>query len=208
VVALRHRQIRNALATLVLSAGVPMLTAGDEAGRTQGGNNNAYCQDNEVAWMGWKLAAEADALRTFTERLLALRAASPVFRQRSFFVGAPAHGESLVSDLAWFRPDGGLMSPEDWNRQDARTLGMYLDGDQIRTRTARGERIVDHSYLLWIHAAGHDLEARLPGPPWARRYEVVFDTARPDLPDRSEILDGATARPLSAWSTVLLRALR
>jgi isoamylase len=208
VVALRHRQIRNALTTLVLSAGVPMLTAGDEMGRSQGGNNNAYCQDNDVSWVDWKLTDEAEALRAFTERLLTLRAAAPVFRQRSFFVGAPADGESPVSDLAWFRPDGGLMGPDDWNRHDARTLGMFLDGDQIRTRTARGERIVDHSYLLWIHAADGDVEVRLPGPPWADRYQVVFDTARPDLPDGVETLDGATSRPLSAWSTVLLRAIR
>ena len=207
VIALRNRQIRNALASLVLSAGVPMITAGDEMRRTQGGNNNAYCQDNEVSWVDWKLDSEAESLLGFTSRLLGLRARAPVFRQRSFFVGAPSDVESPVSDLSWFRPDGGLMGPDDWNRHDARTLGMFLNGDQIRNRTLRGERIVDDSYLLWIHAADGDLEVRLPGPPWAGRYQVVFDTARPDLPDGSETLDGGTSRPLSAWSTVLLRAV-
>ena len=207
VIALRNRQIRNALATLVLSAGVPMITAGDEMRRTQGGNNNAYCQDTEVSWMDWKLDAEAESLLAFTSRLLALRAKAPVFRQRSFFVGGQLDVENPVSDLAWFRPDGGLMGPDDWNRHDARTLGMFLNGDQIRTRTLRGERIVDDSYLLLIHAADGDLEFRLPGPPWAGRYQVVFDTARPDLPDASEVLDGGAHRPLSAWSTVLLRAV-
>ncbi|GAA3390080.1 glycogen debranching protein GlgX [Cryptosporangium minutisporangium] len=207
VVALRNRQIRNALATLVLSAGVPMLTAGDEMRRTQGGNNNAYCQDNELSWMDWKLTPEDESLLGFTSRLLALRSRAPVFRQRSFFVGAPTDVDSPVSDLCWFRPDGGLMSPEDWNRHDARTLGMFLNGEQIRNRTLRGERIVDDSYLLWVHAADGDLEVRLPGPPWAERYHVVFDTARPDLPDGGELLDGGTSRPLSAWSTVLLRVV-
>ncbi|MFG1923546.1 glycogen debranching protein GlgX [Cryptosporangium sp. NPDC048952] len=207
VVALRNRQIRNALATLVLSAGVPMLTAGDELRRTQGGNNNAYCQDNEISWMDWKLDPEAESLLGFTSRLLELRAKAPVFRQRSFFVGTPNDVENPVSDLAWFRPDGGLMGPDDWNRHDARTLGMFLNGDQIRNRTMRGERIVDDSYLLWIHAAYGDLEVRLPGRPWAERYQVVFDTARPDLPDGGETLDGGASRPLSAWSTVLLRAV-
>ncbi|TQS44186.1 glycogen debranching protein GlgX [Cryptosporangium phraense] len=208
VLALRNRQIRNALATLVLSAGVPMITAGDEMRRTQGGNNNAYCQDNELSWVDWKLDPEAESLLGFTSRLLTLRGRAPVFRQRSFFVGAPADLDSPVSDLSWFRPDGGLMSPDDWNRYDARTLGMFLDGDQIRNRTLRGERIVDDSYLLWVHAADGDLEVRLPGPPWAQRYQVVFDTARPDLPDGSEVVEGGAARPLSAWSTVLLRAVR
>ncbi|SHM27074.1 glycogen debranching protein GlgX [Cryptosporangium aurantiacum] len=208
VIALRNRQIRNALATLVLSAGVPMITAGDEMRRTQGGNNNAYCQDNEVSWVDWKLTPEDESLLAFTSRLLELRSKAPVFRQRSFFVGAPTDVESPVSDLCWFRPDGGLMSPDDWNRHDARTLGMFLNGEQIRNRTLRGERIVDDSYLLWVHAADGDLEVRLPGPPWAERYQVVFDTARPDLPDGGETLDGGTARPLSAWSTVLLRVAR
>jgi len=207
VIALRNRQIRNALATLVLSAGVPMITAGDEMRRTQHGNNNAYCQDGDVSWIDWKLDPEAENLLAFTSRLVRLRAKAPVFRQRSFFLGVPTDLESPVSDLSWFRPDGGLMGPDDWNRHDARTLGMFLNGDQIRTRTLRGERIVDDSYLLWIHAADGDLEVRLPGPPWAARYQVVFDTARPDVPDGSEVLDGGTQRPLSAWSTVLLRAV-
>jgi isoamylase len=203
--ALRSRQIRNALATLVLSAGVPMLTAGDELRRAQGGNNNAYCQDNEISWQNWKFDDDAEALFDYTARLLKLRAVSPVFRQRSFFVGTPSDAESPVSDLAWFHPDGRLMGPMDWHRPENQTLGMYLDGEQIRTRTARGERITDHSYLLWVHAAHGDREVVLPGPPWAASYTVVFDTAQPDLADGGEKLTGGARRPLTAWSTVLLR---
>ncbi len=204
--ALRQRQVRNILATLTLSTGVPMITAGDEMGRTQGGNNNAYCQDNEVSWVDWSLDGPARELLEFTRRLLALRAAAPVFRQRSFFVGAPVRRGHEAYDLAWFRPDSQQMTPQDWHRAEVRTLGMYLDGQQIRHRGPRGERITDDSYLLWLHTGDSPVTATLPAGPWANGYTVVFDTARPDLLDGSETLTGAL--PLTPHSVTLLRAHR
>ncbi|HEV2088556.1 MAG TPA: glycogen debranching protein GlgX [Cryptosporangiaceae bacterium] len=202
---LRARQIRNVLATLLLSTGVPMLVAGDEMRRTQHGNNNAYCQDNPISWVDWSPDPDALALRQFTARLLALRRSSPVLRQRSFFLGTPTGADSEVSDLGWFSPEGREMTAGDWHRHDVRTLGMFLDGKQIRTRTARGERIVDNSYLLWLHAADHDTEVALPGPPWASEYAVVFDTARPDLPDGAATATPGGRLTLTGRSVVLLR---
>jgi isoamylase len=212
IVELRKRQVRNLLATLVLSTGVPMLTAGDEMWRSQAGNNNAYAQDNELSWINWSHGEPARELIAFTRRLLALRAAAPVFRQRSFFVGAPVRRGHEVHDLAWFRPDGEQMTPHDWHRSEMQTLGMYLDGQQIRHRGPRGERITDDSYLLWLHAGGEDVELILPDAPWAQGYTVVFDTSRPEL-DGGPTGDGPgeTVRgtmTLKHHSVVLLRAHR
>jgi glycogen operon protein len=206
VLELRRRQVRNLLATLILSTGVPMITAGDEMWRTQGGNNNAYCQDNDVSWVDWDLGEPAVELLRFTRRLLAFRAAAPVFRQRSFFVGAPVRRGHEAYDLAWFRPDGLQMTPQDWHRSDLRVLGMYLDGRQIRHRGPRGERITDDSYLLWLHAGDQAVTAALPGRPWSDGYTVVFDTARPDLDDGTETVTGSMT--LTARSVTLLRAHR
>lgn len=204
--ALRLRQMRNLLTTLILSTGVPMITAGDEFGRTQHGNNNAYCQDNEISWVNWDIGDEGKALLDFARRLLTLRADSPVFRQRSFFVGAPVRRGRQVSDLAWFRPDGQQMTPHDWHQHESATLGMYLDGEQIRHRGHRGERITDHSYLLWLHAGSSPVPVVLPGTPWAERYTTVLDTARPELSDGQQIV--VNSLTLTAWSAVLLRAQR
>jgi len=203
IVSLRRRQARNMLATLILSTGVPMLTAGDEMWRTQRGNNNAYSQDNELSWIDW-VNADQDLL-AFTRRLLALRRSAPVFRQRSFFVGAPVRRGHEASDLAWFRPDGQQMDPHDWHRPDIHTLGMYLDGLQIRHRGPRGQRITDDSYLLWLHAGAGTVTANLPGRPWAGGYSVVLDTARP-ADDIEVVAEGAVL--LIPHSVILLRAHR
>jgi isoamylase len=199
---LRARQIRNLLSTIILSTGVPMITAGDELGRTQGGNNNAYSLDDELSWIDW--ASADQGLLAFARKLLAIRAAAPVLRQRSFFVGAPVRRGHQVSDLAWFRPDGEQMSPSDWHRPDVYTLGMYLDGQQIRGRDSRGQRVVDDSYLLWINAGPDPVEVTLPGWPWANGYLVVLDTEHPDAPESSA---GKTLN-LVDHSVVLLRAER
>ncbi len=202
---LRRRQIRNLLATLLLSTGVPMITSGDEFGRSVQGNNNAYCLDSELTWIDWSLDDDARALLEFTRRLLRLRNASPVFRQRAFFLGRPGGGG--VKDLAWFDPDGTEMTSDHWHAPTARTLGMYLDGDGIRNRGPCGERITDHSYLVVLHSGDLDVTFRLPGPPWASGYEIVFDTAAEDA-------DGAIPAPagselgVTARSVVVLRAQR
>ena len=172
--------MRNHLATLLLSTGVPMLTAGDELGRTQQGNNNAYCQDNEISWMDWKNVDED--LLAFVARLVALRRSSPVLRQEAFFEGHEIrHGCRLggTRDLAWFAPDGGQLTTADWFDTGLQTLGMYLDGRGIRHRDELGRPLVDDSYLVQLHAGPEPVTVQLPGPPWADGYELVLSTEYP-----------------------------
>jgi isoamylase len=174
VTTLRRRQIRNFMTTLVLSTGVPMLVAGDEFGRTQRGNNNAYCQDNPISWVDWAAAEDWRPLLDLTRRLIHLRRRHPVLRQRLFFTGQAGHPQG-VQDLGWFHPDGRPMTPEDWF-STGQTIGMYLSGLDIRARGPRGERIVDDSFLLILHSGAHPRRFVLPGEPWARSYTVVLDT--------------------------------
>ncbi|MFI1199612.1 glycogen debranching protein GlgX [Streptomyces sp. NPDC020883] len=183
VAALRRRQLRNLLATLLLSTGVPMLVAGDEMGRTQGGNNNAYCQDNPTGWVDWSLLAEPHwrALAGLTARLIALRRAHPVLRRRAFFSGRPQRRGGL-RDLAWFRPDGTEMTEQDWYAPGA-TLAMYLSGNDIPQRDARGIRVTDDSFLAVLHAGADPLTLVLPGLPWAGGYELLVDTSAEPPPD-------------------------
>jgi len=178
ILALRRRQLRNLLTTLLLSTGVPMLVAGDEMGRTQGGNNNAYCQDNETGWVDWSLLEEPGwrALSDLASRLIALRRAHPVLRRRAFFSGR-AYGPEGLRDLAWFTGSGEEMTEPDWYALST-TLGMYLSGRDIPQRDARGEPVLDDSFLVVLHAGHQPGEFRLPGPPWGRAYELVVDTAR------------------------------
>ncbi|CAN5334706.1 glycogen debranching protein GlgX [soil metagenome] len=194
VLALRRRQTRNLLATLLLSAGVPMLTAGDELRRTQRGNNNAYCQDNEPSYLDWDLDAEARALRDWTARLIALRQASPVLRRQAFFDGHELPGLG-VKDLAWFTADGREMTAEDWYA-DTATIAMYLDG------RGQPEQTEDRSYLVILHAGEQDTTARLPGPPWATGYELVFDTADDEV---GAVLEAGSELAVTCRSVVLLR---
>jgi glycogen operon protein len=206
--AVRRRQVRNFLGTLLLSTGVPMLSHGDEMGRTQQGNNNAYCQDTPLAWVDWSLDGERAQLLEFTRRLMALRSRSPVFRQRSFFTGAPTGAGHEVADMAWFRPDGRRMTPAEWMDPETRTLGMYLDGAQIRQRGPQGEPVRDDSYLVWFHAGSDDTDVVFPGVPVATDYEVVVDTALDDpFPVGERVVGGGTRR-LTGRSLVVLRAAR
>ena len=165
------------LATLLLSTGVPMLVAGDEMGRTQGGNNNAYCQDNEVGWVDWSLLSDPGwrALCALASRLIALRRAHPVLRRGGFFSGLSLAPEGL-RDVAWFGTDGREMAEEDWFAPSA-TLGMFLSGRDIPQRDARGEPVVDDSFLLIVHADHRPTGFVLPPEPWAPAYEAVLDTA-------------------------------
>ncbi|MFF0394848.1 glycogen debranching protein GlgX [Streptomyces sp. NPDC005248] len=178
--ALRRRQLRNLLTTLLLSTGVPMLVAGDEMGRTQGGNNNAYCQDNAVSWLDWSLLDQPQwrELTELTARLLTLRHTHPVLRRRAFFSGRAQAADGL-RDLAWFTREGKEMTETDWYAPAA-TVGLYLSGRDIPGRDARGEQVTDDSFLAILHAADRPIGFRLPGPPWARAYELVLDTSRED----------------------------
>jgi len=219
--ALRLRQARGLLTTLLLSTGVPMLLAGDERWRTQRGNNNAYVQDNETSWMAWEApaddadasaagAAAAEDLLALTRRLIELRRRSPVLRQRAFFVGRATPGGDGCKDLAWFHPDGRELHDGDWFDGSLRTLGMYLDGRGLRHRDRRGELIIDDSYLLVLHAGDDPVDFTVPGQPWAARYQVVIDTACPSgLPPADEpTIEAGAARVLVSRSALLLRVLR
>jgi isoamylase len=176
--ALRARQQRNFLATLLLSQGVPMLLAGDEIGRTQQGNNNAYCQDNEVSWIDWT-DADLDLLY-FTVSLLAFRRAHPVFRRRRWFQGRPLHGKE-VRDIAWFTPGGQEMSDDDWNVGFAKSLMVYLNGAAIPSVGPKGEPIVDDTFLLCFNAHYEPMTFTLPDGRFGHRWHRVIDTADPDL---------------------------
>ncbi|MFJ9434789.1 glycogen debranching protein GlgX [Streptomyces sp. NPDC101490] len=204
--ALRLRQQRNLLTTLLLSTGVPMLVAGDEMGRTQGGNNNAYCQDNATGWVDWTLPEDPGRaqLLALARRLLALRHRHPVLRRRAFFSGRPQGADGL-RDLAWFTAGGTEMTDADWYAPTA-TLGLYLSGRDIPGRDERGEQVVDDSFLAVLHAGPRPLDFRLPGAPWARTYGLVVDTGREDQSGAPGTRHaGGSVLPVGARSVVLLR---
>ena len=172
---LRLQQRRNFLTTLFLSQGVPMLTAGDEWARTQQGNNNAYCQDNEISWLNWNLDDEQKALFEFTKRLIRFRRDHPVFRRPKFFQGRRIRG-SEIRDVMWFNPGGNEMSDEEWNSPFVRCLGMLLSGDTMDVQTFEGEPIRDNTFLLLINAHHEPLQFVLPGQQRVK-WELELDTA-------------------------------
>jgi glycogen operon protein len=169
---LRARQQRNLLTTLVLSQGVPMLLGGDELSRTQGGNNNAYCQDNEISWFDWGDVDED--LLAFTRALIAFRASHRSFRRRRFFQGRPIHGET-VKDVAWFSPAGVEMEDEQWDEAHAKTLGMFLNGESFEV-DQRGEPVGDDTFLVVLNAHHDAVPFTLPTATWGRSWRVVLDT--------------------------------
>jgi glycogen operon protein len=171
---LRARQQRNFLATLFLSQGVPMLLAGDEIGRTQHGNNNAWCQDNETSWFDWESAD--DELLAFTRRLIEFRQRHPVFRRTKFFDG---RGDQLP-DVWWMRPDGRRMTRRDWDNPDSRAIGVFLNGDELQSETRAGEEVRDDSFLLLFNSYFDDVSFRLPARRLGLRWQVEFQTGRFD----------------------------
>jgi len=198
---LRALQMRNLLATLLLSQGVPMLLAGDELGRSQRGNNNAYCQDNEVSWLDWGQAGRE--LLEFTRSVIALRRAHPTFRRPRWFQGRALHGADVL-DIAWFTPDGREMSEEHWQTGFAKSLGVFLNGDAIASRGRRGERIADDSFYLLFNAHHEPLPFTLPDRDWGRRWSVVLDTAADERPSTDRFRAGEQV-PCAARSIVVLR---
>jgi isoamylase len=196
---LRARQQRNFLVTLLLSQGVPMLLGGDEFGRTQGGNNNAWCQDNEISWFRWD---EADTeLIGFTRRVIALRRAHPVFRRESFLSGKEGQGSGLP-DVWWFRPDGRRMTQKDWQNANAHTLGVFLNGDEIPDRTPEGHPVADDSFLLLFNSYGEPITFTLPTRRFGLRWQVELATG--DGPPEGVL--GARAQvEVEGRSIVLLR---
>jgi isoamylase len=182
VVALREQQKRNFLTTLFLSQGVPMLLHGDELGRTQGGNNNVYAQDNELSWVDWERAKDFEVLTDFVSRLSKLRREHPVFRRRRFFRGHPLPG-STIEDIGWFTPAGDEMSEEDWDSGFAKSVTVFLNGEGIREPDARGEEIKDDSFFLIFNAHSEAIELTLPDLGAGERWQVEVDTAAPMLGD-------------------------
>jgi isoamylase len=197
ILALRQRQKRNFLATLLLSQGVTMILGGDESGRTQGGNNNAYCQDNEISWQDWDHVDED--LLDFTRRLIALRREHPVLRRRRWFQGLPIRGSV---DLGWCKPDGAEMGDDDWDAGSAPTVGLFLNGEAITDRDRRGQRVTDDCFLLLFNAHHEPIEWTLPKL-WGERWELVIDTAGPGR--EGVALESGRALPVAGRSVVVLQ---
>jgi isoamylase len=196
---LRARMMRNFVATLAFSQGVPMLSHGDEVGRTQRGSNNAYCQDNELTWLAWDPTAEQRDLLAFTCQVLAIRRANPVLRRRTFFGGAPV-SHSGLKDVTWLRPDGQEFADENWQDPRTRVLGMLLHGQATDERDHRGRLVVGETLLLLLNASGRTIRFRLPALPDAGTWVQEVHTARPG----SHVIKADTV-PLVAHSLILLR---
>jgi isoamylase len=196
--ALRAQQQRNFLTTLLLSQGVPMICHGDELGRTQGGNNNGYCQDNEITWVNW---AEADTeLLEFAQKISALRAEHPIFRRRRFFNGRPVRqrGSAGVPDISWFRPDGSEMSDEDWDSGFGKSVAVYLNGHGIPDLDPRGQRVTDDSFVVCFNAHHEPIEFTVPPSEFGNSWQPVIDTAA--------AVDDETAEPVAAEATLKVGA--
>jgi len=203
---LREKQKRNFLATLLLSQGIPMICGGDEIGRTQGGNNNAYCQDNEISWYDWHFSKAEQHLYEFTQLLIHLKKSHPVFRRRRFFQGRRIRG-SEVKDLAWFGSHGKEMTDEEWD-MGFRTIGIRLAGDAIGEKDTRGQAIIDDTFLLLLNAHHEDVSFTLPAHKKGIRWEVVFDTSispEQKTPKRRKLVKGGYPYELSSRAFVLLR---
>src|SRR6267154_2632642 len=201
--ALRARQKRNLLATLLLSQGVPMLLAGDEIGRTQGGNNNAYCQDNEISWVDWTPERMDRDTFAFVRQLIALHKEHPVFRRRKFFQGRKIKGAE-IKDIVWLRPDGGEMTDEEWNQDFARCLGVALSGAAIDEVNERGQLVRDENFLLLMNAHFEEIPFTLPAPPLGAGWIALIDTSCQISGDANRFFSGSASYPLRARSLALL----
>ncbi len=200
VIELRKKQRRNFLTTLFLSQGVPMLVSGDEFGRTQNGNNNAYCQDNEISWLNWN---EVDhELLSFTQKIIALRKKHPTFCRRRWFQGQPIKGIGL-EDIAWFLPDGAEMSEEHWNNDFAKSLGVYLNGRGIHSVGRKGQHIIDDSFYIIFNAHHESLNYTLPLRKYGRQWEKILDTSSLDIGNK-KIYDAQEVITAEGRSIVIL----
>jgi isoamylase len=203
---LRERQQRNFLATLLLSQGVPMVLGGDEIGRTQRGNNNAYCQDNEISWFDWELDERQRHLLAFTKRLIDFRKRHPVFRRADFLTGEERLG-SGSPDVWWFRPDGRKMTQRNWQLPETQTLGVYLNGAEIPTLSLQGAPVIDDTFLILFNAQPEDVVFTLPAVGYGRRWVHELSTANPDLQPGSELHPARGIVAVEHRSLVVLRRI-
>ena len=201
ILAKRKRQRKNLLATLLVSQGVPMILGGDEIGRTQGGNNNAYCQDSEISWFDWE-HADRDLL-AFTRHAIAFRREHAAFRRRRWFKGRPIRGKG-ASDIGWFKPDATPMSDADWNEGFAKSFGMFLSGDGLGP-DERGRRVADASFLLLFNAHVDAVTFTMPGKPWGSRWRPVIDTTFPSPEAPSNPLDAGAELERPGLSLIVLQ---
>jgi isoamylase len=207
--ALRRQQQRNFLTTLLLSQGVPMIAHGDELGRTQRGNNNAYCQDNDLAWIDWELAKSESELLAYTSALVSLRKEHAVFRRRRFFAGDAAHGgKSDLGDIEWFSSDGTEMDELDWRNGYARTLMVFLNGQAIPEPDPHGQRTIDSDFLLLFNAHSAPVDFVLPPTAYGLEWRVRLDTtvAEPLNGDQAG-WSAASTHPITGRSIVVLQAV-
>jgi glycogen operon protein len=201
--ALRALQKRNLAATLLLSQGVPMLLAGDEIGNTQGGNNNAYCQDNPIGWLDWNMSDEDRAQLEFVRRLVQLRRRHPAFRRRAFFEGRPLRG-SRLKDIVWLTPEGSEMSEEEWQHNFARCVGVLLSGQAADQIDDRGRAVVDRNFVMLFSAHHDNIDFTLPPCTDHHQWLQVVDTFDPAAVERTTLFEGNAHYPLRGRSLVVL----
>ncbi len=205
---LRRRQVRNFLTTLLLSQGTPMLCHGDELGRTQDGNNNVYCQDNEISWIDWSMLEQEKnvAMHGFTKRLINIRKNHPVFRRQRFLAGGPFGSEVKDRDIAWLVPSGKLMTPQDWDFEFGKALMVYLNGNAITETTARGERITDDSFIMIFNAHHEDIEFTLPKKDLGASWRLIVDTSDSGgYPDEEKLIAAEGSIVVQPRTTLILR---
>jgi glycogen operon protein len=194
---LRERQMRNFIATLMLSQGVPMLTGGDEVARSQMGNNNCYCQDNELTWMDWNLDESRKRLREFTCRIIQLRLAHPNLHRRKFFQDREVRRRSdgslvlVEKDAVWFNPDGKEVSDEAWNSEWSRAIALLLNGCTLQVSDEDGNPVIDDSFLLLVNAADQGVEFTMPPSPRGKPWRQIVDTEDIDDPFRSASINAS-----------------
>jgi len=203
IIALRRQQMRNIMATLMISQGTPMISHGDEIGRTQRGNNNGYCQDNEITWINWAEADQDSDMLEFTRKVTALRAKHPVFRRRRFFDGRPSQSTNHMRDIYWLTRNGVEMNSDDWH-SGIKSVAVGLNGEALREPDARGERIVDDSFLLCFNAHAYPVDFIIPDDLHVRHWVVVIDTSDPAGTGGQHVSAGMTM-PVAGRSVAVLK---
>ena len=206
ILSVRNCQRRNFLVTLMLSQGVPMLLGGDEFGRTQKGNNNAYCQDNEISWLDWNLQVENSDLLDFTRELIYFRCQHPVFHRGKWFQGRAIHG-SNVSDIGWYNPDGGEMTEEQWNIDFAKAVSIFLNGEEIPASGERGERIIDDCFIIFFNAHYELIEFIIPPKFQDRNWVVIIETIKSGFVENGKHYQGEIPIPVMERSIIVLQRL-